>query len=228
MFEDHSVSRRGLLLGASTLASTAALGLSISGASARAPMAKSQVSYWYRFPVGKFQATVVSDGPLPLGKPGDTMKGMAEADISKALSDNFLPTDNVVLEQNILLLNTGSRLVMFDSGMGFSKAFGTTTGRLLKSLAEAGIQPRQIDDVICTHAHIDHIGGLATAAGKRLFPNATIHIAQSDYDFWTDEKKVNDKALGPSSSTRGQTCCRTRGGSSSSPTARKCCPAFKR
>ena len=85
---------------------------------------------------------------------------------------------------------------MFDSGMGFSKAFGTTTGRMLTSLREAGFRPAQIDDIVCTHAHIDHIGGLASAKGKRLFPNATIHIPQSDYDFWTDEKKLTDKALG--------------------------------
>ena len=121
---------------------------------------------------------------------------MSEAELAKALGDNFLPTDSIVLEQNILVLNTGSRLVMFDSGMGFSKAFGPTTGRLLNTLRQAGIAPAQIDDIICTHAHIDHIGGLASARGQRLFPNATIHISQADYDFWTDEKKLTDKALG--------------------------------
>ena len=191
-----SLSRRTALLGGAALASTAAIGFGASDALARAPMAKSQIGTWYRFPLGKFQATVVSDGPLPLGKPGDTMKGMSDSELTKALADNFLPTDNIVLEQNILVLNTGSRLVMFDSGMGYSKAFGPTTGRLISSLAAAGISPGQIDDIICTHAHIDHVGGLATARGRRLFPNATIHIAQSDYDFWTDEKKLTDKALG--------------------------------
>jgi glyoxylase-like metal-dependent hydrolase (beta-lactamase superfamily II) len=124
------------------------------------------------------------------------MKGVPEAELTKALGDNFLPVDSIVLEQNIPILNTGSRVIMFDTGMGFSKAFGPTTGRLVKSMAEAGIRPAQVDDIIISHAHIDHIGGLSTARGARIFPNATIHMSQADYDFWTDEKKLTDKALG--------------------------------
>jgi glyoxylase-like metal-dependent hydrolase (beta-lactamase superfamily II) len=187
------ITRRIALTGLATAGATALGGLEVS---ARAPMAKSQVSYYYRFPLGEFQATVVSDGPLALGKPAESMKGVSEADLTKSLSDNFLPTDSIVLEQNVLVLNTGKRLAMFDSGMGSSKMFGTTTGRLLQSLREAGIDPDNIDDIICTHAHIDHVGGLASAKGKRLFKNATIHISQADFDFWTDEKKVDDKAVG--------------------------------
>lgn len=196
MAHDTKASRRDILIGGGALAAATYVGFGADEASARAPFSNTQAPYFYRFPLGKFQATVVSDGPLPLGKPSDTMKGVAEAEITKALTDNFLPLDSVVLEQNILILNTGSRLVMFDSGMGFAKAFGPTTGRLLSSLRAAGIRPGQIDDIICTHAHIDHIGGLATARGRRIFPNATIHISQADYDFWTDEKKLGDKALG--------------------------------
>jgi glyoxylase-like metal-dependent hydrolase (beta-lactamase superfamily II) len=196
MTDRPMISRRQALMGAAALGAGSAIGVGIPEARARAPFSRVQAPGFYRFAIGAFQATVVSDGPLPLGKPSDTMKGMAEADIAKALGDNFLPLDNVVLEQNVLVLNMGSRLVMFDSGMGFSKAFGPTTGRLRTSLRQAGIEPWQIDDIICTHAHIDHIGGLATAKGRRLFPRATIHISQADYDFWTDETKLTDKALG--------------------------------
>lgn len=192
---DGSISRRTILTGASALTAGAALGWPSSG-HARAPLATTQVPYYYRFMVGKFQATVVSDGPLPLGEPSATMKGITKEEIGKALSDNFLPTDSIVLEQNCLVVNTGSKLVLFDSGMGTSKMFGGTTGRLLASLQEAKINASAIDDIVCTHAHIDHIGGLASLTGKRYFPNATIHISKADFDFWTDEKKVNDKDLG--------------------------------
>ena len=182
------VTRRAALLG------SAAFGLGVTtglrSASARMPFAATQVPYFYRFPVGKFQATIVSDGPLPLGDPAASFKGVTKEETAKALTDNFLPADNTVLEQNALVLNTGSKLVLFDSGMGTSKAFGPTTGRLMRSLLQSGIDPARIDDVICTHAHIDHIGGLVNAAGRRLFPNATIHITKSDYDFWTDEGKL--------------------------------------
>lgn len=183
-----ALSRRTALAGGSAIGAAAILG--VEPAFARMPMQTTQVPYFYRFPVGSFQATILSDGPLAIGPPADTMKGQTKEELSKALADNFLPIDNVVLEQNVLVLNTGTRLALFDSGMGTSKMFGPTTGRLLKSLAEAKISPSAIDDIICTHAHIDHIGGLASAKGTRYFPNATIHISKADYDFWTDEKKL--------------------------------------
>jgi glyoxylase-like metal-dependent hydrolase (beta-lactamase superfamily II) len=189
-----STTRRSALLGAAA-AGAAATMWSASG-TAKAPLARSQTPYFYRFMVGTFQATVVSDGPLALGEPTVSMKGMTKEEITKALGDNFLPTDNIVLEQNVLVLNTGSRLVLFDSGMGTSKMFGTTTGRLLTSLQEAKINPAAIDDIICTHAHIDHTGGLASARGKPYFPNATVHISKADFDFWTDETKVSDQTIG--------------------------------
>ena len=74
--------------------------------------------------------------------------------------------------------------------MGTSKAFGPTTGRQQKSIAEAGIKPGDIDAVVLSHAHIDHIGGIVGEDGKSLFPNAQFYIAQSDLDFWTDEGKL--------------------------------------
>jgi glyoxylase-like metal-dependent hydrolase (beta-lactamase superfamily II) len=84
----------------------------------------------------------------------------------------------------------GDKLVLFDTGMGTSKAFGPTTGRQQKSMAEAGIKPEDIDAVVLTHAHIDHIGGIVDAGDRVLFPNAQFYIAQSDFDFWTDEGKL--------------------------------------
>jgi glyoxylase-like metal-dependent hydrolase (beta-lactamase superfamily II) len=188
---DMSISRRTALLGGSALALGATAGVRIPESEAKAPMASDQVPAFYRFPVGKFQATVVSDGPLPLGEPSATMKGQSKEELAKALSDNFLPTDSIVLEQNILVLNTGSKLVLFDSGMGTAKPFGPTTGRLLKSLSEAKISPSSIDEIVCSHGHIDHIGGLADAKGKRYFPNANVWITKADYDFWTDEGKLS-------------------------------------
>ena len=182
------MTRRGALAGA---AATGVLATGIGPATARAPFAANQAPYFYRFGIGKFQASIVSDGPLALGDPSGTFSGISKPDIAKALSDNFLAPDNVVLEQNVLVLNTGSRLVVFDSGMGTSKAFGTTTGRLLASLREAGINPLRVDDIICSHAHIDHVGGIADARGRKFFPNATVHIAKSDFDFWTDTTKLN-------------------------------------
>lgn len=192
---DFSLSRRQTLLGAAMLAGTGAAGLGSTSAEARAPLLKSQAPYFYRFNVGAMQVSMVSDGPLPLGEPGGAFLGATKDEIAKMLTDNFLSPSNVVLEQNAPVVNTGKNLILFDTGMGTSKMFGPTTGRLIQSLREAGIQPGQIDSLVITHAHIDHIGGMVDARGRKLFPNATVYMSQADFDFWTDEsdpKKPKD------------------------------------
>ena len=110
--------------------------------------------------------------------------------MDKQLTDNFLPLENAVLEQNALVLNTGNHLVLFDTGLGSLKLFGKTTGKLMASLKQAGIDPKDIDAVVMSHAHIDHCGGCMADDGTRHFPNAQYYITQSDFDFWTDPSKV--------------------------------------
>ncbi|MDB5627633.1 MAG: hypothetical protein JWR73_3435 [Tardiphaga sp.] len=181
------VSRRSLLaLGAGLGASLASRGVL-----AKAPKLGTQSPYFHRFKLGDAEVTVVSDGPLPLGDPSGTFVGVPKDEVKKMLTDNFLAPDNVVLEQNSPIVNMGDRLVLFDTGMGSSKLFGGTTGRQQKSMMEAGIKPADIDAVVCSHAHIDHIGGIVDADGKLLFPNAQIYISQTDFDFWTDEKNLD-------------------------------------
>jgi glyoxylase-like metal-dependent hydrolase (beta-lactamase superfamily II) len=181
------VSRRSLLALGAGLGAAAAMG---GPALARAPKVGTQPSYFYRFNLGNAEVTVVSDGPLPLGPPKGTFVGAPDDEIKKMLTDNFLSPDNIVLEQNSPIVNMGDKLVLFDTGMGTSKAFGPTTGRQQKSMAEAGIKPEDIDAVVFTHAHIDHIGGVVDGSDKVLFPNAQFYIAQSDFDYWTDEGKM--------------------------------------
>jgi glyoxylase-like metal-dependent hydrolase (beta-lactamase superfamily II) len=188
------VSRRHALLGASAIAGGAALrGLDVGLAQAKAPLSNQQTPYFYRFNHGKMQITVVSDGPLPLGDPSGAFLGTTKEDIAKMLTDNFLNPTNAVLEQNAVVVNTGDRLVLIDTGMGSSTMFGPTTGKLLKSLAAAGIDPKDIDAVLATHAHCDHVWGIMADDGKPNFPNAQIYISQADFDFWTDEKKLSLK-----------------------------------
>src|ERR1700744_1362075 len=182
-----NISRRSLLALGAGLGPSAMLGET---ALAKAPKLGTQSAYFYRFGLGDAEVTVVSDGPLPLGPPKGTFVGVPDEEVRKMLSDNFLSPDNVVLEQNSPIVNTGDKLILFDTGMGTSKAFGPTTGRQQKSMAEAGIKPEDIDAVVFSHAHIDHIGGVVDHSGKGLFPNAQFYIAQSDFDYWTDEGKM--------------------------------------
>jgi Metallo-beta-lactamase superfamily len=133
-------SRRHALLGASAIASSAAMqGLHIPSAPAKAPLSNQQAPYFYRFNHGKMQV------PLPLGDPSGAFLGTIKEDIGKMLTDNFLNPTNSVLEQNAVVVNTGDKLVLIDTGMGSSAMFGPTTGKLLKSLAAAGIDPKDID-----------------------------------------------------------------------------------
>ena len=182
------ISRRQALAGSAAALGVGLTGLPLPQAGAKAPLLNTQVPYFYRFPLGKFQVTMVSDGPLSLGEPSGAFLGAPKEEIAKLLTDNHLSPTNVVLEQNSPVVNTGSNLVLFDTGLGTLKMFGPTTGRLLQSLREAGIAPAQIDAIVISHAHIDHIGGMVNAANQRLFPNAKVYIDQADFDFWTDEK----------------------------------------
>jgi glyoxylase-like metal-dependent hydrolase (beta-lactamase superfamily II) len=181
-------SRRRFLAGA---ALAAACGMMPGAVSARAPMAGTQAPAFYRFKLGSFEGTVVSDGPLPLGEPqANIYVGLSKEAFAKTLSDNYLSTENVSLDQNALVINTGNQLVLFDTGVGSTKMMGPNTGRLMANLQAAGIDAKDIDAIVLSHAHPDHCWGLMAADGARNFPNAQIYMAQSDLEFWTDEAKL--------------------------------------
>ena len=182
------VSRRSLLALGAGLTTSALLG---DVAQAKAPKLGPQPQYFYRFNVGGAEVTVVSDGALALGDPKGTFTGVPDDEMRKMLTDNFLPPSSVVLEQNSPIVNLGDKLVLFDTGLGTTKGFGPTTGRQQKSMNEAGIKPEDVDAVVFSHAHPDHVGGVIDDNGKPLFPNAQYYIAQSDLEFWTDEGKGN-------------------------------------
>jgi glyoxylase-like metal-dependent hydrolase (beta-lactamase superfamily II) len=184
------LSRRSLLALGAGLGTSAMLG---DIAQARAPKLGTQSQYFYRFNVGGAEVTVVSDGTLDLGDPTGTFTGVPDDELRRMLSDNFLSPTDVVLEQNSPIVNMGDKLVLFDTGLGTAKAFGPTTGRQQKSMMEAGIKPEDIDAVVFSHGHIDHIGGVVDENNKVLFPNAQYYIAESDLDYWTDYDKAGPK-----------------------------------
>jgi glyoxylase-like metal-dependent hydrolase (beta-lactamase superfamily II) len=192
MINSTSLSRRHLLAGASAATASA---LFAGPAPAKAPLQGTPAPGFYRFKVGAFEATVVSDGPLDLGEPKDgVFMGLSTQDMTRALTDNFLPLDNVRLEQNTLVINTGDRLALLDTGCGSSRMFGQHAGRFLGNLKAAGIDPKDVDAVLLTHAHPDHCWGVLTDAGAPHFPNAQIYMAQADLEFWTDESKAGGPA----------------------------------
>jgi len=185
-----AMSRRDLLgAGASAAALTL---LQPTLVRAAAPMRGELPPAWHRFRLGEYELTIVSDGFLPLGKPEPAFPASPPQEIQALLTREFLQPDAATLEQNALILNTGRQLILFDTGMGdsmgpASQMFGPTTGRLLRNMRAAGIEPSQIDVVALTHAHCDHCWALVDADGNRNFPNAQVAITETDLTFWTDD-----------------------------------------
>jgi glyoxylase-like metal-dependent hydrolase (beta-lactamase superfamily II) len=183
------ISRRAVLAGLGATFAVPAL--------AAAPMVHQQAPLVYRFKVGGFECTVISDGPLQLGQvKAEMFKGFTQERIDELLAANFLDKNNFQLDQNALVVNTGEKLVLIDAGMGARKMFGEKSGKLLVNLQAAGINPASIDAVAVSHAHPDHCWGLVDAQGRNAFPNAQIYLTQADLDFWTDEGKLNHPQLG--------------------------------
>lgn len=163
---------------------------------------RAKLPYFYPFAFGEGRVTVLSDGPLGLGDPADNFLGVTRDEVAAMLRRNFLRTDDVTLEQNAPLVEVNGRRVLFETGMGQSRMFGPTTGRLLTSMAEAGLRPDEVDAVVLSHAHIDHAGGLVDAAGVPNFPKAEIWISQRDFTDWTDGSSLPSGFEGQVASAR--------------------------
>lgn len=198
---DLSLSRRRLLAGASATAAASLIG-NVSPSLAKAPLQNTLAPSFYRFKVGSIEATVVSDGPLSIGVPTRTFRGPSEAELANMMTERFLPTDNVVLDQNSLVINTGDKLILFDTGMSSIKPPNTKVGMLPQSLKQAGIDPGDIDAIVLTHPHIDHSGGMVAADGSRLFPNAQVYMTEADHEFWLDDKRMGTPAEGSAKTAR--------------------------
>jgi glyoxylase-like metal-dependent hydrolase (beta-lactamase superfamily II) len=172
-----------------------ALAIAISGnalwataAHAEAPMIKTQAPGFYRMMLGDFEVTALSDGTveLPIDK---LLTNTTPGKVDAALAKSFLKAP-VETSVNGYLINTGAKLVLVDTGA--AGLFGPTLGNLVSNLKAAGYKPEQVDAVVITHMHPDHVGGLMTG-GQMAFPNATIHADKHDADYWLSPANL-DKA----------------------------------
>lgn len=158
-----------------------------SPASAAAPMVKTQAPGFYRTMLGDFEITVINDGTVDL--PVDKLLNEPAAQTNALLKKSFLGSP-LETSDNAFLINTGSRLVLVDTGAG--ALFGPTLGKLVANLRAAGYAPEQVDDILLTHMHPDHVGGLV-ANGQRVFPNAVVHADAHEAAYWLSKANM-DKA----------------------------------
>lgn len=149
-------------------------------AHAEAPMVQTQVPGFYRMMLGQFEVTALYDGAIEL----DTklLHNTTTTELNRLLSRMFVGNPKMQTAVNAYLINTGKNLVLVDAGA--AKLFGPSLGFILQNMRAAGYEPVQVDTVIITHLHPDHIGGIADADGKPVFPRAKIMVAKEDNDFW--------------------------------------------
>jgi glyoxylase-like metal-dependent hydrolase (beta-lactamase superfamily II) len=151
---------------------------------ARAPqVGKHAQPSFYRFKLGTIEITVVSDGTLAF--PAETLWGDRAEDARGLLTSTFQPSSPVGLQINTILVNTGDKLVLIDAGCGIDK-FQKTTGGLIGNLAAAGYAPGDIDMILLTHAHFDHLWGISDHENASLlFPSAEFVASEAEVAFWS-------------------------------------------
>jgi glyoxylase-like metal-dependent hydrolase (beta-lactamase superfamily II) len=138
----------------------------------------------YALRVGEIDALVVSDGVLPL--PTKTLATNADpAALAAWLDDNYLPRDVIDWALNVVVVRSGDRTVLIDAGVGTEYPGFPRAGQLGSRLDAAGIDLASVTDVVLTHMHMDHVGGLLDDGLRgRLRPGVPIHVAAAEAEFW--------------------------------------------
>ena len=183
-----SITRRILMAGAPA----AALATSMNGsAMAQSPAVASGVSGsqapgFYRFKIGDIEVTAVNDGFAR--RPLDGFVRNAELDdVKKAMAERFLPTDALPIPFTTLVLRTGGKTVLIDTGNGDSGA--PTSGSWMANFKAAGFDPAAIDTVVISHFHGDHINGMRLKDGTAVFPKAQVLVPEAEWAFWMDDAR---------------------------------------
>ncbi|MDO9411694.1 MAG: MBL fold metallo-hydrolase [Pseudolabrys sp.] len=152
---------------------------------AAAPLANAQGPGAYRYRLGAFELTAIYDGTWFLPIDGTFVTNASGPEVNEALASAFLPPDIMPISITALLVNTGSKLVLIDTGS--AGQITDTAGFLNANLGAAGVKAADIDTILISHCHADHINGLKTKDGAQVFPNAQVFVPEPEWTFWMDD-----------------------------------------
>jgi glyoxylase-like metal-dependent hydrolase (beta-lactamase superfamily II) len=180
--------RRLLLAG--TAAAAAATSLPLARTVAQAQQAAptiGQAPGFYRYKIGDVQVTAINDGQFARPLEG-FIRNAPLPDVQKALQDQFLPVDRLPIPFTTIVVGSGDRLTLIDTGNGNSGA--PTSGTWMTNFRAAGFDPANVRTVVISHFHGDHINGLRLKEGTAMFPNAEIMVPAAEWDFWMDDGRM--------------------------------------
>jgi glyoxylase-like metal-dependent hydrolase (beta-lactamase superfamily II) len=185
------LTRRGLLAG-SAAAAIAPI-VADAPAHAAAPPVGKQAPGWYRYKVGSIEVTVVTDGANTFKFADDHVTNKSREEVNAGLAAAHYPKDLMTTPYNPIVVNTGGKLVVFDTGTSeaaFERTKGVT-GQFQNNLKAAGIDRTAVDLVVISHFHGDHINGLLALDNKLAFPNAEILVPAAEWKFFMDDGEMS-------------------------------------
>jgi glyoxylase-like metal-dependent hydrolase (beta-lactamase superfamily II) len=178
--------RRALISGGATALSA----MTLQSVLAAAPPARKQASALYRYKIGNYELTAISDGVWNRPIDDKFVRNADPANVRKAMAEAFMPaTGTLPIPFTTLLVNTGSKLILIDTGSGGQIA--TTAGSFDANLAAAGVSPKAIDIVVISHFHPDHINGIKTKDDARVFPKAEIKVPAPEWAYWIEDGNLS-------------------------------------
>jgi len=187
------LNRRIVLTAAAAGAAAALTPAGSQSARAAMPLQGKQNPGWYRYKVGDYEVTVVTDGAATFPLPDKFVVNASKDEVSAELAKQYLDPAKITVPFTPIVINTGSKLVLIDTGYGEAAGAkpGATTGQVAANMKAAGIDPKDIDLVIISHFHADHINGLLNAENKLAFANAEVVVPSVEWKFWMDDGEMS-------------------------------------
>lgn len=170
------------------LAQTAAAPAPGAAAPSAATAGSPQAPGFYRYKVGEIEVTAINDGFFARPVEG-FIRNADLGEVKKTLAEAFLPENAVPISFTTLVLRSGGRTTLIDTGNGDSGA--PTSGRWMTNFKAAGFDPAAVNTVVISHFHGDHINGLRLKDGTAVFPNAEVMVPAPEWAFWMDDAKMS-------------------------------------